>query len=128
MLNESWCLSRLTWDTEKCLLSVLSGLILEKIYELFIVSNKTVVLYMHKFILLLVKVVVHINCLLRQASCSELIVDYPFVNIIFKKGKSIIKSVIQNNVKLKRFCLNGYIHRVLFTNIEVMSEVLFLSI
>ena len=138
MLNESWCLSRLTWDTEKCLLSVLSGLILEKIYELFIVSNKTVgyiynyiyiwVLYMHKFILLLVKVVVHINCLRRQASCSELIVDYPFVNIIFKKGKSIIKSVIQNNVKLKRFRLNGYIHRVLFTNIEVMSEVLFLSI
>ena len=69
---------------------------------------------MHKFILLLVKVVVHINC--------------PFVKIIFKKGKSIIKSVIQNNVKLKRFRLNGYIHRVLFTNIEVMSEVLFLSI
>ena len=33
---------RLTWDTEKCLLLVLSGLILEKIYELFIVSNKTV--------------------------------------------------------------------------------------
>ena len=32
----------LTWNTEKCLLSVLSGLILEKIYELFVVSNKAV--------------------------------------------------------------------------------------
>ena len=42
----------------------------------------------------------------------------PFCQIFFfKKGKSIIKSVIQNNVKLKRFHLNGCIHRVLFTNI-----------
>ena len=68
-------------------------------------SNKTVgyiyiyiyiyvwVLYMHKFILLLVKVVVHINCLRRQASCSELIVDYPFVNIInfLKKANQFSK-------------------------------------
>ena len=32
----------LTWDTEKCLFSVLSGLILEKIYELFVMSSETV--------------------------------------------------------------------------------------
>ena len=32
----------MTLDREKCLLSVLSGLILERIYELFVGTNETV--------------------------------------------------------------------------------------
>ena len=89
---------------------------------------------MHKFILLLVTVVhIPVNCFHRQPSCPELTADCPLSEFIFKKDKLFVNFLNYQkcymNVQLKMLYLNGYFHRMLFTNSKViMSEVLFLSI